>query len=311
MQSPGLVHIPGVKGVDQRGNLLRHDVGGYRDDAHASTGHQGKGDEIVARQDVYPVSAEGQYLRCLLEGAGCFLDAHDVGYIGQPGNRFREHIHGGATRYVVKDLGERNRLRYRLVVAVQSFLGRLVVVRGHEERAIRPHPLCMLGDLDSLRGGVGSGAGDDRYPFFRLLHHDFDDPVVLFVVEGGCLAGSPARNDAVRAVLNLELDQFSQVFFIYFPVFERSYDGDDTPLEHGVLLLDVPFRGRFLILSTMSRTDPLYFKETTVVFHPVPGPRPSHAAGPPGMRQPSPALRRLGGGCCSCCSWQNHRLRRT
>ena len=48
----------------------------------------------------------------------------------------------------------------------------------------------------------------------RRLHHDLHHALVLVVAQGRRLAGGPARNEAVRAVRRVELDQLPELRFV-------------------------------------------------------------------------------------------------
>ena len=63
-------------------------------------------------------------------------------------------------------------------MTVETFLGRLVVVRIDDERSGRAGPLGVLRQVDRLGGRVGAGAGDDPDPPVRRLDDDLHDPAM-------------------------------------------------------------------------------------------------------------------------------------
>ena len=67
-----------------------------------------------------------------------------------------------------------------------------------------------------------------------LLEDDPDDVQMLFVIQGGRLAGGAAGDDGVGAVLDLEIHQFAQFLLVNRSVVEWGHDGDDASFEHGV-----------------------------------------------------------------------------
>jgi hypothetical protein len=49
-------------------------------------------------------------------------------------------------------------------VEIQTLLGRLVIVGIDQQHSISSHLLGMPGEPDSLAGGIGAGACNDRNP---------------------------------------------------------------------------------------------------------------------------------------------------
>ena len=125
-------------------------------------------------------------------------------------------------------------LRHRPVVAVDAFLGRLVVVGRDQQRAFGARLLRRPGEVHGLAGGVGAGPGNDGDPAPCRTHHRVDDRVVLGVVQGGRLSGGAARDQRVGALLDLELHQRLQGGVVHPPVLEGRHHGRHRSRKHFV-----------------------------------------------------------------------------
>ena len=115
---------------------------------------------------------------------------------------------------------------------IQAFLRRLVVVRRHQESAIRAGPHGVPGALNGLCGAVRTGAGDDRDPSVHLLDHQLYDPVVLFMAQRGGLSRGSTRHNPVRSIFNMKFHQRADALFVELFVAERSDHRDIRTLKH-------------------------------------------------------------------------------
>src|SRR5262249_56140080 len=91
---------------------------------------------------------------------------------------------GGGGGDVVEGEGKVHRLRHRVEVAIETFLGRLVVVGIDHEGARGPRLLGVAGEVDRFRGSVGPCPRDDVEPAARRLDDDLDHAPVLVVAQG-------------------------------------------------------------------------------------------------------------------------------
>src|ERR1700712_5074072 len=78
----------------------------------------------------------GQDVPGALQVTGGFLDGDDVLDRGQADHRLCRHVTGRAARYVVENLRDVDGFGDVLEVLVQAFLGRLVVVRRHQQAGV-------------------------------------------------------------------------------------------------------------------------------------------------------------------------------
>src|SRR3546814_15431612 len=110
---------------------------------------------------------------------------------------FRSHVAAGAAGHVVQNDRNIDCFGDRLVVAIQTFLRRLVVVRRDEQRGIGAGILAELRQLDRLRRRVRSGAGDDRPALFRQIDDATYDFGVFVDVERRRFTGRTDRYEAL------------------------------------------------------------------------------------------------------------------
>ncbi|SST10097.1 Uncharacterised protein [Acinetobacter baumannii] len=145
-----------------------------------------------------------------MQVAGGLLDADDVRHLGQALDGLRKHVAGGAARYVVEDLRDRNGFGDMAEVLVHAFLGRLVVVRRHQQAGVGAAAFRGLGQRHRLAGGVGAGAGDHRDAALDLVDHATDHLDVLFHVQRGRFTGGADGDDGVGAFLQVEVHQLGE-----------------------------------------------------------------------------------------------------
>ena len=175
-----------------------------------------------------------QQLRAPFHVAGRILDADDVGNLRQPQCRVVLHVGNGPARHVVQDLWQIHRFGDGAEMAVQPFLGRLVVVRYDRKTHARSRLFGVIGQLDRLARGICAGAGYDRHAPSRLFDGSADQQAMFFEIHGGRLAGRADDDDAVGAFADMEIDQRAQSLQIQTAVLGHGgNDGDEAALEHG------------------------------------------------------------------------------
>src|SRR5262249_46221195 len=125
------------------------------------------------------------------------------------------------------------RFRYRAEVAIETFLGRLVVVGIDHEGARGPRLPGVAGGGGRFRGGGGPRPRDDVGPAARPLGGGLHAAPVLVVAQGRRLSRGAARYDAVRALGHVHLDKLLELGLVHLAVGEGSDERDDGTLEHG------------------------------------------------------------------------------
>ena len=199
--------VAGERGVDDGAHLPRRDVGGHRNDALEARQHALARQVVVAAEQRHAAADACEVLAIALE-RGRFLDADDVRNRRAVARRSPASCRsrsGSGTLY--STIGIATRSAIGLVVLVQAFLRRLVVVRRDQQAGIRAGILRELRQLDRFARRVRAGAGDDRDALGGALHHSAHDVDVLFDAQRRRFAGRADRDDAVGAVVDVELDQ--------------------------------------------------------------------------------------------------------
>ncbi|MNL15688.1 hypothetical protein D3C87_1366920 [compost metagenome] len=198
------------RGIAHVGHVARRDVGGHRDIAFAAQQHQLDRGGVVAgyHQEVLADAVDDGFGTGHV--AGGFLDADDVFHGRQADHGVGQHVARGAARHVIQDLRDVDGFGDGLEVLVQAFLGRLVVIRSHQQAGIGAGDLRIGGQLDGFTSRVRASPGDHRNAPCNLLHHVTNHFDVLVHVKGGRFTCSADRHDGVGAVLQVKVHQFAQ-----------------------------------------------------------------------------------------------------
>ncbi len=123
----------------------RRDVGGHRNHAARADAHQLRGRRVVAAQQHEIRARLLQDRLAARHVASGLLDAGDARMVRQPHDRVGLHVARRAARHVVEDDRNAHRVGDRREVAIQAFLGGLVVVRRDDQQRVgarRPRRLA-------------------------------------------------------------------------------------------------------------------------------------------------------------------------
>ena len=130
---------------------------------------------------------------------------------------------------VVENAGDVDRVCHCSEVAVNTLGVALIVVRGDDQKAVRPQLLRPQALLQHGLGAVGAGAGDDGNASAHGLHHALEDGVVLLMGHGGAFAGGAQGEDGVGLAFQVPLDQLLELAEVYRAVVlegrDQGYDG--------------------------------------------------------------------------------------
>ena len=116
----------------------------------------------------------------------------------------------------------------------QSFLGGLVVVGSNEEGSGGTIGFGFLGQFHGLAGRIGTRASNDETAPRTVLDGEFDDALMLFVVERWRLPGGSAWDDAGDACGKLGIDQFFEGRFVEGAVAKWGDESGVGACEHDV-----------------------------------------------------------------------------
>src|SRR5471032_3219057 len=207
---PGLDRITGNGCGTQLAHGARCDVCSHRDVAFTAQQDQFNGSGVVTGVHQEVAADAGQDVLGALQVTGGFLDTDDVRHGGQANHGLGLHVAGGAAGHVVEDLRDVDSFGNSAEVQVQAFLGRLVVVRGHQQAAIGAGFLGVAGQFDRFAGRIGARAGDDSNTPCYALDHELDHFDVFFHIKCGRFTRGADRHNGVGALLQVEVHQFAQ-----------------------------------------------------------------------------------------------------
>mmetsp|Transcript_21993 Transcript_21993/g.56135 ORF Transcript_21993/g.56135 Transcript_21993/m.56135 type:complete len:365 (+) Transcript_21993:205-1299(+) len=144
------------------GDLRGSNVGRHRDHAITSLNHVVTSHRILSRVQTEVVAADGAHRTNTCVVAGGILQAADHGVPRECDGRFDRHVHASSPRDVVEDYRKVGRIGDRREVVEQASLGRLDVIRCHDECGVGAEELCLLRRSDSTGRADRAGAHDDR-----------------------------------------------------------------------------------------------------------------------------------------------------
>ena len=129
-------------------------------------------------------------------------------------------------------------VRDGLKMRVQSLLGCFVIVRGHQQHAVRACFFRLFGKIDRRLRTVGAGARDHGDPSRRLFHAETDHIQMLLMGERGCLARGAADYDGVRPARDLRLDMLREFLIVDASVLVKGRnDGNARSCKNGHMYL--------------------------------------------------------------------------
>ena len=128
---------------DRRWDDIRCDT----DDTDSTHRQKGKGERVIAGEDLKSRRKRIAKLVDPLDGTAGLLDGDDIFAIGgEPECGFHADLDAAASRNAVKDDGNLHGFGDGFEMAVEALLARLVVVGGHEQGGIRPGFLGGAGE---------------------------------------------------------------------------------------------------------------------------------------------------------------------
>ena len=151
----------------------------------------------------------GPLLQDLLEldqVSGGVLDHLHVGNLHQVSQDLGGEVHLGVGGDVVDHDGQGHGVVDGLVVVDQLLGGSHLVEWRHDHQGVAAYGLGVLAQLYRFPGAASACVSHHRHPSGHLIDRHLGDPFPLLEAQACELTGAAARNNAVHAALQLELD---------------------------------------------------------------------------------------------------------
>jgi hypothetical protein len=100
---------------------------------------------------------------------------------------------------------------------VQTFLGRLVVIRHDRQAGSSPYLGSITRQLDRLRGRIGARTGDDWNTAGDNLNRETDQFAMLIDIDRRRFARRANDYDAIGTFLDVVLDQLVETVVVRLP----------------------------------------------------------------------------------------------
>ena len=214
-------------------HLARCQIGSDADVALTAAQHERHGGRVVAGIHGKAFWQIANQPLGALDVACGFLDADDAWHLSKPKHGVMRHIGDGAARYVVEHNGQiADGFGDGPEVPVLAFLRRLVVVGNDLQLRIGANASGELGELDGFFGRIGAAASHDRHAAFGLLDRYANDFAVLFDVDRRRFAGGADHAEAIRAFVDVPVDDATQCGVIDTAVVvHRRNERDDAACQ--------------------------------------------------------------------------------
>ena len=109
-------------------------------------------------------------------------------------------------------------------MSINTFLGRLVVIRAYLKRSVHAHLFRLLRHVDGLRRGIGSRAGNHLNTAGRTFHSQFNHPQMLFHSQRGGFSRSTHGHNPGNAGGHLLFHKHPESLFIDAGSGKRSHN---------------------------------------------------------------------------------------
>ena len=147
----------------------------------------------------------------------------------------RREAAAGAGGNVIHDDGGVDPVGDVLIVHDKTGLGGLVIIGGHQQKAVRAGLLRVVGEVKGSGGVVAAGAGNDLDAVVHVLHAVVHAGNVLPDGLGGGLAGGSTDADGVRSGSDLHIQKLTKLIEINALLVKGGDDGDTGAGENRLL----------------------------------------------------------------------------
>jgi hypothetical protein len=225
------LHVSVAVAADHLRNLRPPEVRSDGHHADAAELEEGERVRVVAAVEIEP-GLLGDEPR-LLDIVVRLLDRYDILDLGEPRDGRRLDVDDDATGDVVGDHRQVRGPGDLLEVADDRPLGRLVVVRRHDEDRVDAELCRLLRQCCGVPRVVRAGTGDHLGATADLVHGYPEEIELLGVAQRRRLAGRPANDEPVRAVLDEERRELAEPVEVDCAVgTERRHHRGDHGAEH-------------------------------------------------------------------------------
>src|SRR5690242_8446954 len=115
---------------------------------------------------------------------------------------------------------------------IDAFLRRSVVIGRNHQRAVCAGLFRLAGEANRFVGGVRSGPRDHWDSLVYSVYDGANDLIMLLVTQGRRFAGGAARDNSMRPVLQVKVDQTFETLPVDRTIFERCDQGNDRAGKH-------------------------------------------------------------------------------
>ena len=189
------------------GEAFGEGVTHHRDDALGPAGDERGSENILARQQQKVFGFAGRDVQALLHVAAGFLDADDIGVLGQAQRRLRSEVGSGAAGHIVENQGDGAGLGQAVVVGDNAGLAGLVV--GGASRKHCGHSRQVGAGEKGFGGGriVAANAVHQGHPPGNVLFGHAQQLGFFGRAGGGRFAGGAIHHEVFHAAVDAEIEQ--------------------------------------------------------------------------------------------------------
>jgi hypothetical protein len=215
VQGPGRRRIAGASRGAQIVHRARGDVGGDGNDPVPAREQKIAGRGVVAAQEPKILAVDSFAKRAETFRSGRrLLETDHAGMLRQPSRGLGQKIAGRSSRHVVEDQGDRRGLGDGPEMSVEPFLGRLVVIRRHDEGGVGPEFRRSARPCDAPAGVVRPAPDHQRNPSVKPFSSESDQYFPFPLFERGRFARRSGHDHAVAALGQVTVDQALEGFAV-------------------------------------------------------------------------------------------------
>ena len=159
--------------------------------------------------------------------ARSLLDSYDILEIAsQTESGFSSHVHTCTTWHIIKHDRQIGSFGHSLVMLVNTFLRRLIIIRYNHQQGVYPSHIIILYGVHYRLGAVATHSQQDRNTAVHTLDNGALHLLLLFFGKCRSFCGCTKHTQEIRTVLHLIINQTEQRIVVYTVIFfERGNQG--------------------------------------------------------------------------------------